>query len=376
MVQNKNILICSKSTNFGGEELHILDLIKSFSKTNKIYIASKTAGVLQKEYIKAGATFINLYPKSPFDLSYIKSVYKFCKNKNIDVLHAHDIICSQSIFSSFIARVKKRIFHVHTPVLMIQHPNNISKLKHIPNWCINFLTSNFFSTDVLCLTNVIKKHRLKRELIFKNKLRVIPNVFYKDTFKISFSKDIIESFKLKNNIPTDKKIIGNISQLSDEKGHIHLFDFFKKFVEKNRDNFHLLICSKGPNYKEYLTYCEKNLPSSSFTFLNGFIKEDHQLLLNSFDYFIHPTLAEGFGFVALESLASGVPTYVSDLPVLREVLGSSVNYFNHKDSNSIYNVFFQNYLQKNNSEKNKIIESIFDKYSLDKFKLKYSNLYS
>ena len=38
---------------------------------------------------------------------------------------------------------------------------------------------------------------------------------------------------------------------------------------------------------------------------------------------LFPTLAEGFGYPPLEALAAGVPVAVSDLPVLREVLGDA-----------------------------------------------------
>jgi glycosyltransferase involved in cell wall biosynthesis len=44
-----------------------------------------------------------------------------------------------------------------------------------------------------------------------------------------------------------------------------------------------------------------------------------------------PTLGEGFGLPALESLARGVPLAASDLPVLREVAGPLAHYFDPHD---------------------------------------------
>ena len=44
-----------------------------------------------------------------------------------------------------------------------------------------------------------------------------------------------------------------------------------------------------------------------------------------------PTLAEGFGLPVVEAMARGVPVACSDIPVLHEVGGSAVRYFDPHD---------------------------------------------
>jgi len=51
--------------------------------------------------------------------------------------------------------------------------------------------------------------------------------------------------------------------------------------------------------------------------------------------FIFPTRHEGFGIPILQALACGVPTAVSDIPVLHEVAGDSVLYFDQNDKRAI-----------------------------------------
>ncbi|HQL34381.1 MAG TPA: glycosyltransferase, partial [bacterium] len=51
--------------------------------------------------------------------------------------------------------------------------------------------------------------------------------------------------------------------------------------------------------------------------------------------FVFPTLYEGFGIPVLQAMACGVPTLVSDIPVLREILGEAPIYFNPRDKNEL-----------------------------------------
>ena len=67
-------------------------------------------------------------------------------------------------------------------------------------------------------------------------------------------------------------------------------------------------------------------------YMPGWInEEDLPYIYSAASAFIFPTKHEGFGIPILESLACGLPTAASDLPVLREIAGDSVLYFNQND---------------------------------------------
>jgi glycosyltransferase involved in cell wall biosynthesis len=71
----------------------------------------------------------------------------------------------------------------------------------------------------------------------------------------------------------------------------------------------------------------KDLGLSKHVVVTGFIP-DEQLgaLYRGASLFVLPSLFEGFGMPAVEALAMGTPTLVSDLPVLREVTLNAANY--------------------------------------------------
>lgn len=70
--------------------------------------------------------------------------------------------------------------------------------------------------------------------------------------------------------------------------------------------------------------------------MTGWIREeDLPYLFQAASAFVFPSKHEGFGIPVLQALACGVPTIVSDLPVLREIAGDAVLYFNQNNKRSI-----------------------------------------
>ncbi len=70
-------------------------------------------------------------------------------------------------------------------------------------------------------------------------------------------------------------------------------------------------------------------------------EEDLPYIYNGASAFVFPTKHEGFGIPILESMACGLPTIASDLPVLREVAGEAVSYFDQNDKNDIARAMFR-----------------------------------
>lgn len=64
-------------------------------------------------------------------------------------------------------------------------------------------------------------------------------------------------------------------------------------------------------------------------------EEDLPYIYNAASAFVFPTKHEGFGIPIVESLACGLPTIASDIPVLREIAGDAVLYFDHNDKSEI-----------------------------------------
>lgn len=376
MISGKNILIVSsKSADFGGVEFHVLDLIKVFSKANNVYVICPK-GVLVSQYEKAGAKVIIKIPKSPADFNFAKFVKNFCRENSIHVVHAHELISAQGLFGAFVARVPKRVWHVHTPFLQWKHGSFFNALiKHPINWCVNFVIANFIATDVIALTDDIRKERVYMELVFSKKVWVIPNAVDVGRFKTHSSSKIAAIYK-KYSIPTNKFIIGNLSRTSAEKGQETLLKAFKNLYEANDHDYHLLIAGGGLLEDQLTEYCNKNF-KDSFTITGKFDENDKDGLYKVMNLFVFPSLAEGFGYVLVEAMASGVNVISSDIPVLKKVGGDGVEYFKVGNVDDLYKKI-SGFLKMGESEKREMVAlnlKKVDEYSLDAFATNYSMVY-
>lgn len=109
------------------------------------------------------------------------------------------------------------------------------------------------------------------------------------------------------------------ARLVPDKGHHVLLDAFAK-VASSAEQLRLLIAGDGPLEGEIRTRAAR-LPGDRIRVL-GFIHDVHALFAAS-DIVVFPTmpaLGEGFGLVALEAGASGLPVVATDVGALPEVV--------------------------------------------------------
>lgn len=97
----------------------------------------------------------------------------------------------------------------------------------------------------------------------------------------------------------------------------------------------VLIGDAGFGYDE-IKYTIEEFNLNNQVVMPGWVaEEDMPYILNAAAAFVFPSKHEGFGIPVLQSLACGIPTAVSDIPVLREVAGDAALYFDQNDKRAI-----------------------------------------
>lgn len=188
--------------------------------------------------------------------------------------------------------------------------------------------------NIICVSEELKKECLKRGVPNKI-LHVIPNGVDIEDFEIKedFSKEkLIEDIlgiSIKN-----KKILLTVGRLVPKKGiDVFISNTFPKIIAQN-PNIIYLIVGKGPLENEIKSLI-KQYKFEEKIFLLGTIPMDSGLLASIYslsDLFIMPNIPvsddmEGFGIVALEAGAAGLPVIASRIDGITEAVKDGENGF-------------------------------------------------
>jgi len=374
----KKILYLSRSGQFGGMEKHILDLINSVKQDYQVHVFCPD-GYMAKEYLRAGAVVRFVFPTNSFDLSYARKVREYVINNNINIVHGHELEVSVlGLISIANLNQVKKIMHVHTPITSWKH-SFIGKLYKSPlNFIANFIVGNFIADKVIALTVPIAKERVRKELIKSSKVIIIPNSISISDFQIDEQTQHIYKTEILNKyqIAPNKIIIGNLSRLTREKGQDTLIKAFAN-ISKTNKNLHLLIAGGGELLTEYKNLIEALNIKNRCTITGIFKEEEKVKLYSTFDYFVFPSLAEGFGYVLVEAMGSGLPILSSNIDVLKDVSKGLVEFFQVNNANDLADklstIIHHNYDRKDLYKKYK---KVLDNYSFTSFKHNYLSLYN
>ncbi len=348
--------MCGPVAASGGVSVHTKFLVKSLSDLGNNII------------------FFNLYEKKSFLSSSVSKIY-------------------QRTFGIIITAIKKRneyeIIHVQTSGGIASFVSSITgcliaKILHKAS-IITFHHSNteLFVRKYKKLFRIMLKHTNKLILVsdgqrnivadlfpnFSDKLVVIPNGYNSKLFYPRSENECRDLLGL----PFEKKIIIEISNLIESKGHKYLIDAMN-ILSQERDDILCYIIGTGP-LKEDITSYIKKLKLENYIKLIGWRPDEElPIWINSCDIFVHPSLAESFGIVQIEAMACGKPvvsTYNggSESVIVSQEYGLLCEPANSQELvNNILKVFDTQYNMRK-------IVNYAKKYSWEKIAVETENVY-
>lgn len=306
---------------------------------------------------------------------------------NISKLTCYKIFNLPSIINKIIAESKfsisETIIHTHlfhaTIAARISKLIN-SKLKivstiHIADtrktkfyyFLAERLTLNL-SDAITSVSKFAQTFNAKRLFTSPDKIEVIYNGI-KIPEKLPCSE--INQFKLKYGIEQCTKIIGSVGRLDKQKGYDYLLSLIPEIAKiiPNNEIWCILIIGEGKQRK-ILEKISSSLPKNIKVVLPGF-KFNAASYISIFDLFIMPSKFEGFGLTLAEAMMFGVPIFVSDLDVLKEVLSDyePFDVFNFKEEKNII-------VKKMNKLINTPHGAPSYRYTIEKMSSNYIKLYS
>lgn len=145
---------------------------------------------------------------------------------------------------------------------------------------------------------------------YRSRLRYIPHGF--ELKRSTLSKpEARQAFKL----PPDAILLGGVARLHPIK---RLDKAIRALVD--HPEWHLAVAGQGPEEANLRQLAEQLGLAGRVHFVGEIAPEQIGDFLACLDVFVFPSETETFGLAAVEAAGAGIPTVVTDLPVLREVL--------------------------------------------------------
>ena len=156
---------------------------------------------------------------------------------------------------------------------------------------------------------------------------VVTHLAASDNFYQCKNPSNLNEIKRKYKIPLDKKYIFSLCTLEPRKNLIMAVMCFIKLIQDNAID-DLIFVLGGGHWEKFIGTLEKELGDlskyKSKIIRAGYIEdEDLAPLFSNAEFFVYPSLYEGFGLPPLEAMQCGTPVITSNTSSLTEVVGDA-----------------------------------------------------
>ena len=291
--------------------------IRGFS-TSRPFTLRSTSPVLSKFELIEGINVYRFTPIFQFWM-HMSNPTMFIFLLKHDVVHGHVYMGAESNMAVKVCRLK------NIPFIFTAHD-----LLSPQRGAINFMKTLYDKTEGRYVLNTAKtlialtmenEKQYESLGVLDDKIKIIPNgVDYEKFDNLTMSKNLLKR------IGTPQKVVLFVARLVKYKGAQHIIKAIPEIINDYRDTKFIFI-GEDQGYKKELVQLAKRLDVSDKCVFSGKVYEKDLLKYYSIaDVFILPSIGEGFGLVALEAIASGIPVILADSGGLKHILSEIGGY--------------------------------------------------
>jgi glycosyltransferase involved in cell wall biosynthesis len=329
-MKEKRILVVIDSLGYGGAERLLASLLPRFNqKYFKFDVVVLFQDLSLKNEIESNGINVleigGLYENrwSIFKILYrLKSILN---NNDYDIIWGHLFFGNiYSALSGYFFPKLKVYWTLHSPVKVYKDTvkNGIS-YKAIAKYKIRFFIENLLGNNkankIIAVSHAVANEY--KDYYGWKFISVIHNGVDFSTFPSSISKDKFIEVRKKYQVDRDTFLIVTPGRYAPEKGHEILIEALVVLCSQYNIRAHWITAGSGPE-KDYIQkLLHKGGIGDNATLLDVLPHVELLELMQSSDLVVIPSLREPFGIVAVESMGLGVPTLVSNVDGLVEVVG-------------------------------------------------------
>lgn len=249
--------------------------------------------------------------RSKFSLMLAREIKDYVEREGIHLVHSHGY---QENFYAWLAKLD-------VPLVATNH---LWKKTDFKLWCYAKLDAAILKSfnKIIAVSKPIHAELISAG-IKKDKIQLISNGV--DIQRYSPHNDSEYLLKLKQSlgIAPQTLVLGMVSSLTHEKGHIYAIEAFDKVIKQTNTPVVLLIIGEGEN-EEAIRKKINSLGISSKVLLAG-RRMDIPDILSMIDIYILSSLIEGLPMSLLEAMACRLPVIASDVGDIGAVIQNEVN---------------------------------------------------
>lgn len=239
------------------------------------------------------------------------------KEGKFDVIHAHDWLVANA------AKALKNAFDI--PIVATIHATEAGRNSGIHDDTQRYINDTewlltYEATEVIVNSNYMKCELQRLFGLPFEKINVVPNGINLNNFSgVEKDYDFRRQYAMDN-----EKIILYVGRLVYEKGIQNLISAMPKILQGYHDT-KLVIAGKGGMFDELKAQSD-SMGLGNKVYFTGYLNSKQvQKMYKCADIAVFPSTYEPFGIVALEAMLAGIPTVVSDVGGLNEIVEHGVD---------------------------------------------------
>ena len=379
------ILHVTGAMNRGGAEVMLMDIYRNISEKfhfDFLINYKHKLGVVKGDFdeeIQANGAQIKYIP-TQWDIGPKKYAFEFkkkCKEIGVpDIVHIHMNAKSGVIaWAAKKAGIKTVIFHSHADLKF--RGNLVSRvLSQLELQFQKRLIAKYADYYWGC-SNEANASLFYERLLTKNKAAVINNAIDTKAFQM-VSDEAVEKLRKSYNITENTLVLGNVGRIVSHKNVLFIIEVLNELQKKGLDVVFVFAGrAEQPDYLQRIFQkAEEYKITERIRYLD--VRDDVPVVMHSFDVFMGPALKEGFGLVAVEAQAAGLPCYLyKGFPKTVDMNLDLVTFFDSFSVSEWTDAIFYDVSQNKKIAKEEIGEKIMSKgFDIETNTRKIEELYS